>query len=253
MYYLGIIIASFFGYVYGSVLWSVHVSKWVKGVNIYEVGSKNPGATNTLRILGKRWALTVALLDGFKVIITAWVAFAISYVPSDLFSETSYFIPCIFALIGHCWPVWYKFRGGKAVSCFCGLLMVISPGLFAVFFVVWWIVTFAYRKVSLSSIIATFIILIIMFLPWMYGTKYFIYEWNGYDKFKDTWNAGLWIFSFHNWLHTLSYNPEFADGMITAQVCITLGIVILGIRHIPNIKRLKAGTEAPIYPKNKSK
>ncbi|PPE04551.1 glycerol-3-phosphate acyltransferase PlsY [Entomoplasma ellychniae] len=248
MFYLGIILASIFGYLYGSVLWSVHISKWVRNINIYDFGSNNPGATNTLRALGKRWALVVALLDGFKVVITAFVAFGLSCIPSELFSQTSYFIPCVFAIIGHCWPIWFKFKGGKAVSCFCGLILVVSPSLFLCFFIIWWIVALSTGKVSLSSIIATFFILILMFFPWIYGTNNFVYQWNGYEGFKETWANGLWMFSFNNWLHTLTSNKEFADGIVTAQICILIGIVILAIRHIPNMKRLKNGTEQRIFP-----
>ncbi|ATZ18024.1 glycerol-3-phosphate acyltransferase [Mesoplasma melaleucae] len=245
--YLGIIIASIFGYLLGSVLWSVFLTKWVKGISIYEVGSKNPGATNTVRILGKRWGLVVALLDGFKILITAGVAVCLSLIPNELFSETSYFIPCIFVLIGHCWPIWFKFRGGKAVSCFLGLLVVVNYLYFLFFFIVWWIFAFMYRKVSLSSIIGTAIILLLMWLPWTYGISHFAYEWNGWDAFDSAWNNHV-IFSFYNYFHT--FTPHgFADGMLTGQIVILIGMFILVVRHKSNIIKLKNKTEEAIYPK----
>ncbi|ATZ21574.1 glycerol-3-phosphate acyltransferase [Mesoplasma tabanidae] len=248
--YLGIIIASIFGYLLGSVLWSVPVTRWVKGVSIYEVGSNNPGATNTVRILGKRWGLAVALLDGFKVLITAAFAIGLSMIPNELFSKTSYFIPCIFVLIGHCWPIWFKFRGGKAVSCFLGLLIVVNYLYFLIFFIVWWIFAFKYRKVSLSSIIGTATILLLMWLPWTYGVmNYSIF--NGYDSFIVAWNEHI-VFSFYNFFHKFSseiHGTNFADGMLTGQIVILIGMVILVLRHKTNIIKLKNKTEEPIYPK----
>ncbi|MBY7704310.1 glycerol-3-phosphate acyltransferase [Vibrio harveyi] len=64
------------------------------------------------------------------------VAILLSMINHNLFSQTSYFIPCVFALIGHCYPVYYKFKGGKAVSCFLGLLLVVNVLYLIIFLIV---------------------------------------------------------------------------------------------------------------------
>ncbi|UWD35269.1 glycerol-3-phosphate 1-O-acyltransferase PlsY [Mycoplasma cottewii] len=247
MHYLGIIIASIIGYFIGSISWSIIIVKRVAHIDIRTVGSKNPGATNTVRVLGKRWGLLVTFLDGSKVILTAIVGILLSMINHNLFSQTSYFIPCIFALIGHCYPVYYKFKGGKAVSCFLGLLLVVNVLYLIIFLIVWFIFAAISRKVSVASICSTLTILIVMWMPWFSGLNVFIWQWNGLEYFKLAWDKYI-LFSlfnsFHYWL-----NNSWASGMLEANIVILISGLILAWRHFPNMKRLKNRTEPDTFPR----
>ncbi|WP_084514151.1 glycerol-3-phosphate acyltransferase [[Acholeplasma] multilocale] len=252
MHYLGIILACIFGYFMGAVSWSLIIVYWRRGIDVRTTGSGNAGATNTTRILGKRWGLVVTFLDGFKVVFTALFAVGMSAIPSPLFSETSFFIPCIFALIGHCYPVYYKFKGGKAVSCFLGLLFVINWMYLLVFLAVWFIAVSISRKVSVASIAAATVIGIIIWIPYTYGiadaqAAYSTANlWNAYGLFEA--NPSGWYFAWFNAFH-LATDQNFASSILEMQIVILLGFGILAWRHFPNMKRIKAKTEPETFPK----
>ncbi|AEM68821.1 glycerol-3-phosphate 1-O-acyltransferase PlsY [Mycoplasma putrefaciens] len=247
MHYLGIIIASVLGYFIGCISWSTIIVKKVKNIDIRTVGSGNPGATNATRILGKKWGLLITFLDGSKVVLTAIIAIILSISKHHLFKETSYFIPCIFALIGHCYPIYYRFKGGKAVSCFLGLLLVINILYLIIFLIVWFIAASIWRKVSLASIMSALVILLIMWMPWFSGTTTFIWQWNGLEQFKVAWNRYL-LFSFFNSFH-LWLNNTWASGMLEANIVILISGIILAWRHFPNIQRLRNKTEPDTFPR----
>ncbi|QVK06943.1 glycerol-3-phosphate 1-O-acyltransferase PlsY [Mycoplasma mycoides] len=247
MHYLGIIIASVIGYFLGSISWSIIIVKKVGNIDIRTVGSGNPGATNTVRALGKKWGLVVAFLDALKVVFTAISAILLSMIPNDLFSQTSYFIPCIFVLIGHCYPIYYKFKGGKAVSCFLGLLFVVNVLYLIIFLIIWFISVAISRKVSVASMFSALIILLIMWIPYLSGVNYFIWEWNGLEKFSFAWKNYILfslLNSFHYWL-----SNTWASGILEGNIIILIGGLILAWRHSQNIKRIKNKTEPDTFPK----
>ncbi|QVK05316.1 glycerol-3-phosphate 1-O-acyltransferase PlsY [Mycoplasma mycoides] len=247
MHYLGIIIASVIGYFLGSISWSIIIVRKVGNIDIRTVGSGNPGATNTVRALGKKWGLVVAFLDALKVVFTAISAILLSMIPNDLFSQTSYFIPCIFALIGHCYPIYYKFKGGKAVSCFLGLLFVVNVLYLIIFLIIWFISVAISRKVSVASMFSALIILLIMWIPYLSGVSYFIWEWNGLEKFSVAWKNYILfslLNSFHYW-----FSNTWASGILEGNIIILIGGLILAWRHSQNIKRIKNKTEPDTFPK----
>ncbi|PPE05164.1 glycerol-3-phosphate 1-O-acyltransferase PlsY [Williamsoniiplasma lucivorax] len=252
MYYLGIILASIFGYLIGSISFSIIVVKFVKGIDIRNVGSGNAGATNTTRELGKFWGLVVALLDGSKSIATALIAVLFSMIPHPLFSQTSYFIPILFVLIGHCYPIYYKFKGGKAVSSFLGLLFVANLFYFIFFLIVWFIVVYIWRKVSLASIVGAFLTcLIVIWLPWMNALDSFQGGWNAWDQWQNVWSSPWLRFSWFNYLHQLT-NPVsghyFAENSLAINIIILIGMFITAYRHFPNMIRLKNHKEPKTFP-----
>ncbi|WP_154645048.1 glycerol-3-phosphate 1-O-acyltransferase PlsY [Mycoplasma feriruminatoris] len=247
MHYLGIIIASIIGYFLGSISWSIIIVKKVGNVDIRTIGSGNPGATNTVRALGKKWGLVVATLDALKVVFTAISAILLSMIPSDLFSQTSYFIPCIFALIGHCYPIYYKFKGGKAVSCFLGLLFVVNILYLIIFLIVWFISVAISRKVSVASILSAIAIILVMWLPYLSGVTYFIWQWNGLEQFSVAWKNYLLfslLNSFHYWL-----SNTWASGILEANIIVLIGGLILAWRHSQNIQRIRNRTEPDTFPR----
>lgn len=140
-------IAIIAAYLIGSVSFSYLVAKKIAGIDIRKHGSGNAGATNTLRVVGKGAALLVFALD----IVKAMLAIAIGYF---LTQDATVMYGCGFAaIIGHNWPIFFQFRGGKGVATTIGAtaLMVFFPalivGVIAIFSIV---IT---RYVSLGSII----------------------------------------------------------------------------------------------------
>jgi len=140
-------------YLIGSIPFGIFAGQ-LAGIDIRQHGSGNIGATNVLRTLGKRYGVAVFLADALKGLIA--VRLAVWIAGPDPFHRTLLgILAAIFAIIGHSFPVWLRFRGGKGVAtsggaCF-GLLPV--PALIAGG--VWIVVFFASRYVSVASIVAT--------------------------------------------------------------------------------------------------
>lgn len=112
-------------YLIGSIPFAVIVSKcWFK-VDIREHGSKNPGATNTLRVLGKKAGLVVLLGDLLKGSFAA-------ILPVLFHSNADPLYVGFLAVVGHCFPIWSRFRGGKAIATTAGVLLFTNPLLFLV-------------------------------------------------------------------------------------------------------------------------
>ncbi len=109
------------GYAIGSIPVGYLFVRLKKNADIRETGSGSTGATNVARVLGKKTAFFVALLDAIKGIAAFYVA--TSLVPSFQFSGE---LAALFAVIGHCFPVWLGFRGGKGVSTAFGATLVIA-------------------------------------------------------------------------------------------------------------------------------
>lgn len=135
-------------YLVGSISFSVLLAKMLKGIDIRQHGSGNAGATNTLRILGKGPAILVLCLDVLKGIIAVWLG---KWLGGD-----EAWIPAlcgIAAIIGHNWPLYFHFRGGKGVATTIGVMVTLSflPTLFAGIIAILSIVITRY--VSLGSLI----------------------------------------------------------------------------------------------------
>ncbi len=136
------------------------------GVDIYSVGSGNPGASNVMRTMGRKWAVAVLIGDIAKGFVAAligglWV------------SETVGFV-CLFAVVvGHCYPVWHGFRGGKGVAAAGGALLWLAPLLGLVAVVLWGAVLAVTRIASLASLAAIitmpFAALLIGHTGWSFG------------------------------------------------------------------------------------
>lgn len=132
-------------YLIGSIPTALLVGKLVFGVDIRELGSKNPGATNTLRVLGKKSAIFVLLIDIGK-------GAAAAYLPIyfHLNIEPLYF--GFAAVIGHCFPIFAGFRGGKAIATTAGALMVVNFSLFLIAYITFFLLIFLTKYVFVGSI-----------------------------------------------------------------------------------------------------
>jgi glycerol-3-phosphate acyltransferase PlsY len=137
---------SVFGYLLGSILFAKIVASY-KGIDITSVGSKSAGATNVTRTLGKKYGALVFLLDAFKGFLIAILdRFYID--PSSLW----FGIVMVSPVIGHIYSYRSDFKGGKGVATAFGVVFGISPLLALKMFLVWAVVFYLFRYVSLASI-----------------------------------------------------------------------------------------------------
>jgi acyl phosphate:glycerol-3-phosphate acyltransferase len=143
-------------YFIGSVPTAVWVSKAVFHIDIRDYGSGNAGATNTFRVLGSRWGTFVMVVDMLKGLLAVKLALLLPYYVENDFARTNFQIGLgLAAVLGHIFPLWAEFRGGKGVATLFGLVLGISPitalGCVGVFMMVLYLTRF----VSLSSILAS--------------------------------------------------------------------------------------------------
>ncbi|MCM3126542.1 MULTISPECIES: glycerol-3-phosphate 1-O-acyltransferase PlsY [unclassified Paenibacillus] len=151
-------------YLLGSVSFSFLLGKMMKGIDIRDHGSGNAGATNTLRTLGKWPAILVLALDIAKGIAAVWIGRSLG--------GDSAWVPAlcgISAIIGHNWPVFFRFRGGKGIATAIGVLATLCflPALYAGIIAI--LSIFITRYVSLGSLIFVFLtplFLLILLYPW---------------------------------------------------------------------------------------
>ena len=209
-----IFISIIFGYIMGSIPTALIIGKISKGIDIREFGSKNSGATNAGRILGRKYFFIVTIIDAIKCIL----GMLLSYVLYILFfykfeisnNEYTLAISCAgtFAMIGHCYPIFADFRGGKGVATALGYLFLTTPlcGLGVV--IIFAFVSLKSKYISLGSIIGSIFTI--------------LYTWIIFFIFKENYT-----------IMCLNLVNSLGFAIITTLFALT---VIL--KHIPNIKRL---------------
>ncbi len=144
-------------YLIGSVATSVWMGKRYFNKDIRDYGSGNAGATNTIRVFGWKTGIVVMLVDLFKGWLAVQLAFLSSfYIPKSDDFITYQMILGAAAILGHIFPVYAQFRGGKGVATMFGVVFAISPVATAVTLGVFLITIFITRYVSLSSVLAGF-------------------------------------------------------------------------------------------------
>lgn len=144
-------------YLIGSIPTSVWVSKRFFGIDIRDYGSGNAGATNTFRVLGPRWGTIVMVVDMTKGVIAALLCFLLPYYANvnNEWDRTNLMIGLgLAAVIGHIFPIWAGFKGGKGVATLFGMIVAIQPLVAICCVGVFLLVLFLTRFVSLSSILA---------------------------------------------------------------------------------------------------
>ncbi len=208
----------FISYLLGSIPSAIWVGKIFKGVDVREHGSGNAGTTNTFRVLGVPFGITVFVMDFMKGFVPS---FWLSVLAFDLFSgplapplwdvEAFLKISCgLFAVIGHMFPIFANFKGGKGAATACGMLFGVEPisiSISATIFVLTILIT---RYVSLASILASF------FYP-----------------------ITLLIMRY-------ALDIDIDGSIIIFSVLVATGIIV---RHKSNIQRLKDGTESKVGKK----
>ncbi len=141
-------------YLLGSIPTSVWVGKRFYGIDIREHGSKNAGATNTIRVLGWKAGLPVFIIDGLKGSISALLVIFTSLIPGTNTYVAFQLALGFAALLGHIFPIFAKFKGGKGVATLLGVVIAISPIPALLCFVIFVIVLLLFKYVSVGSIIA---------------------------------------------------------------------------------------------------
>ena len=167
------------GYFFGSFPAGYFAGR-LAGVDVRKEGSGNIGATNVLRVLGKRWGYAVFLIDFFKGFAAVRLAFMlVKFWPAAKpYAEYIAILTAMMCVLGHSFPVWLRFKGGKGVAtsggAVCGLLPLALPFVL----LVWVIVFYATRYVSLASVVAAISLPIVvsLFARWNFVDTYaFIY------------------------------------------------------------------------------
>lgn len=145
----------FLSYLIGSIPTSVWVSKYFFEIDIRDYGSGNAGATNTYRILGKKWGTLVMIVDMLKGVIGTSLYVFIPYYLTHELQRTNFMIGLgLAAVAGHIFPIWAEFKGGKGVATLFGMAVAIQPLVALCCVGVFLAVLYLTRFVSLSSILA---------------------------------------------------------------------------------------------------
>ena len=143
-------------YLLGSIPFGIIFSKLFKLGNLSEIGSGNIGATNVLRTGNKFAALLTLFLDGFKGFLAVYIFYSFLGLTAAQFSS-------IFVFLGHLLPIFNKFKGGKGVATFLGIIMALNFWLFFYAGLTWLILAFLFKRSSLSSLFSSSLTLIITF------------------------------------------------------------------------------------------
>ena len=143
-------------YLLGSIPSAVWIGKRYYGIDIREHGSKNAGATNMLRVLGRRAALPVFAIDFIKGFVAVTIVSLIKYDPNITIPWVTNLkiLATIFVVLGHIFPVFANFKGGKGVATLVGAITGIQPSIMLLCFGVWFIIFMVSHYVSLASMIA---------------------------------------------------------------------------------------------------
>jgi acyl phosphate:glycerol-3-phosphate acyltransferase len=143
-------------YLIGSIPTSVWVSQYFFNIDIRDYGSGNAGATNTYRVLGPKWGTFVMVVDMLKGIVAVKLALLLpAYADSDVNLQNLQTGLGLAAVVGHIFPIWADFRGGKGVATLFGLVLGISPWTALSCVGIFILVLYLTRFVSLSSILAS--------------------------------------------------------------------------------------------------
>jgi glycerol-3-phosphate acyltransferase PlsY len=146
------LVAAACGYLLGSISFAVVVSRLMGLADPRSYGSKNPGATNVLRSGSKLAAALTLAGDGAKGAVAVWLARR--YGAPFGVDEFGVALTGFAAFVGHLYPVYFRFRGGKGVATFLGVVLALSPWLGLAAGVVWVLIAVFFRYSSLASILA---------------------------------------------------------------------------------------------------
>ena len=147
---INLIIVAVYSYLLGSIPFGLLLTKIFLKKDIRTVGSGNIGTTNVLRTGNKFLAIATLVLDLFKGYISIYITM--------FYFENLTSLSALICFIGHIFPIWLKFKGGKGVATYLGIILALSYKLFLIFIVSWISLSLLFRFASLSSMISTLIV-----------------------------------------------------------------------------------------------
>ena len=200
-----------FSYLMGSIPFSLIIGKLFFKKDVREYGSKNLGGTNTGRVLGRPVGLAVMALDQIKAALAILLVtlYMKNFAPELV--NLAIYLSAAFIVIGHCYPIFARFKGGKAVACTFGILFITNIYIYLITLLVYVIILKCTKYVSFSSIVVFFLSGCLAFIPF----------------FR--------ISPFLNITFSIFY-----------PIVILLLATFVVIKHKANIKRLQTGTESKI-------
>lgn len=209
-YIVGIILS----YLLGGIPFG-YIIAITKGIDIRTQGSGNIGATNVSRVLGRKYGLIIFFLDMFKGFVAVFfVPLLFSGIKFPTTADNLLVILCGFsAVLGHAFPVYLKFRGGKAVATSFGIFIWLAPIAIAISFGAWMITVLVSRYVSLGSMVGTVALVGVI----------------------------IWVVD----------SPFGVNSYIT-YLSVAVAILVV-IKHTSNIKRIISGTEKKVFSKKADK
>ena len=150
--YHGYLLSFFIGYSFGSIPFGLIITKLAGAGDVRNIGSGNIGATNVLRTGSKKLAAATLLADIAKGAIPFLIT--LYFAKTTNFDMFFVYLTGFFALIGHLYPVWLKFKGGKGVATYIGIILAGAPWGALVFVIAWLATAYASRFSSLSALVA---------------------------------------------------------------------------------------------------
>ena len=151
-----------FSYLLGSISSAIILSRHLNLPDPRKIGSKNAGTTNMLRIAGKKVAILILIIDFMKGFIPVLIA---KYFLADILWQT---IIGLLAVLGHIYPIFFNFRGGKGVATFLGALIAISPIVGIISIITWLIIAKVFKISSIAGLIS---IILSPIYFWLYLNK----------------------------------------------------------------------------------
>jgi len=234
-----------FAFLLGSIPFGLIIAK-LKGINIREHGSGNIGATNVLRVVGKKYGITCLILDALKGFIPVVIAINLIHIEGKSPLLSSHFLDqfalhlpvaeqfkgqlihvltALAAILGHNYSPWVGFKGGKGIATSAGVLIGLMPAGVGLLVIVWVVLFLTTRYVSLASVGAAFALPIITHI----GAR--VHHVSNDKNLPTLWEAGAWN------------KPLFVFSVVIAILAIW--------KHRTNIQRLRAGTEHRFERKKK--
>ena len=160
---INLIIVAVYSYLLGSIPFGLVLTKIFLKKDIRKIGSGNIGTTNVLRTGKKSLAIATLLLDVLKGYFSIIITFT--------YFENLISYSALICFIGHIFPIWLKFKGGKGVATYLGVILALSYKFFLLFGISWLILSFLFRYASLSSIISS---LIVFVYSYFYDNNFFL-------------------------------------------------------------------------------
>lgn len=224
---ISLIICAAVGYLLGSINWSIILTKKISGEDIRSQGSGNAGMTNVLRTVGKLPAVLTFVGDFLKAVVAVLIGWAViaaagsltgTTLPHDLV-QVAKFTAGAGCVLGHAFPLYYGFRGGKCIVSSAAMIMMTDWRVFLLILATFGIAFLCKRIISLGSVMA----------------------------------AALYpIFTFFMTYRVDYLSGKCSMGYVRFAMLVTLGVSVLVLwKHRANIERLKKGEEKAIHAKKK--